>query len=198
MSEHSTTGEGQTNEQTDFAAKIAQLEATNARLLEESKLHKTRHDEKQRALEEADRAKREKLEAEGDYKKLLESERSRLKAIEADNKALKQTTLYNKVKETVNKFAGDVWDIEDVLNQPKFSHILKEGINEEKLEVDEEIVKRYLGEVLNAKPFLKKNHAGVGVITSKGYTPGQGSKPIDQMSLEDIKKYASEVYGRKK
>jgi len=193
-------GQASTSEETkpaenDLAKRLEQLEATNKRLLEESKKYK----EKAKIYEsEVEKATEESLSKEKDLSKVLEAERKRLDKLAKENKEMKQKTLQSNIFQTISKYASDVNDIEDLLNQPKYGEILKRGIDADSLSLDEEIAKEYVETVLKAKPYLKKRPEATTMLTKKpGYDPKSGSmKSLDQMTSKEIEETLFKLYGK--
>lgn len=181
-SEGSATGNKSDN--AALLERLDKLEATNKRLLEESKGFKEKY--KSVASEVEEKEKKIALEK-GDLQKLLDMERAKLQEVTNDAQKLRESVLKSTIRQTVGKYAVDVYDHDDLLNQPNFSHILKEAIDPENLTVDEDKVKEYVSEVLKAKPYMKKNPNMPGVVTKKpGMSNGSGSKSVEQMSGKEI------------
>lgn len=156
-------GEGQgTVDVKAIQERLAQLESSNSRLLNESQENKKKASEYKSQLDEA-----AKKAIDGDVGKQLEYERKERERLEQDNKALKTNNLKKEVRSAVSKYAKDVHDIDDLMNQPQFSHILAAGVDQEKMTVDENAAKDFVNKVLEAKPWLKKNVQQAGVDTSK-------------------------------
>lgn len=190
-SEHS--GENQNVNVAELLERMKALESTNARLLEESKQTKQKYQETKSKFEMTER---EKLEKEGNYQALLEAERNRLAEIEAESRAMKQKVLKSNIQSTIAKYAGEVHDLEDLLNQSKFSHILKDGIDDNSLTLSEEKAKEYVHEVLKAKPYMRKSTSSTPVLDTKpSYQSGNGgTKTLDEMSGSEIEKMLKEKY----
>jgi len=164
----------------------------NSRLLEESKKNKAKLQAANVKLAELESFRTQKLEEEGQYKKLLEQANEKLKLKDDESKSLKQKTLKANIVSTISKLAGDVYDLDDVMNQPKFKHHLEEGIDEESLTVSAEKAQAYLDAVFSAKPHLKK--PVTSVQTHKGGKPNyipKETKSVDisSMSSEDLQKH---------
>ena len=113
--------------------------------------------------------------------------RKEAEAVKSDNQKLRESVLKGAVKSVVAKVAGDVHDVDDLLNQPQYSHILKEALDGENLTVDETKAKSYVEAVLKDKPWLKKSPGMAGAVTQK---PGasKGQKSISELSTEELKK----------
>lgn len=194
-------GQASKSEQTDstgddLSKRLEQLEATNKRLLEESKKYK----EKAKAYEsEVEKATEESLSKEKDLSKVLEAERKRLEKLAKENKEMKQKTLQSNIFQTISRYASDVNDIEDLLNQPKYGEILKRGIDADSLSLDDEVAKEYVETVLKAKPYLRKQPEATTMMTKKpSYDPKSGGvKSLDQMSAKEIEETLFKLYGTK-
>lgn len=172
MSEDTKSNEGSANQSdegqkvdvNEVQKRLAELEASNKRLLEESKTWKTKASEHKSKL---DKIEEESVKASGDLAKQLEHERKKAESIVNENKKLKNATLDAKVRSLVSKYAGEVHDLDDVLNQPAYRGILLEGINQDELTVNEDHVKNYVNKVFEAKPWLKKNTSQPAVDTTR-------------------------------
>jgi archaellum component FlaC len=159
-----TTGEGQSVDVNEVMKRLEQLEGSYKRVLEESKSYKSKANEYKSKLEKIEE---ESVKSSGDLAKQLEYERKLREQKENENKSLKNKTLDSKIRETVLKYAKDVHDVDDLLNQPKHRAILLGGIDQENLTVDENAAKNYVNTVLNEKPWLKKHMEQPSVDTSK-------------------------------
>ena len=172
--------QGERQETVDVKAiqeQLARLESSNQRLLSESQDYKRKSNEYKAQLDEA-----AKQAMSGDTAKQLEYERKERERLEQDNKALKTNQLKREVRSAVMEFAKDVHDIDDLMNQPQFSHILAAGVDAEKGTVDKNVAKDFVNKVLEAKPWLKKNTQQAGVDTSKPNSNGI------KKDLSDVKK----------
>jgi hypothetical protein len=184
-SEHSTE-----SNQIDVSAlteRLKALENTNARLLEEAKKTKSKYHEVLNQYESVDK---ERLEKEGNFQALLEKEMAKNNGLLSEMTEMKKKVLSSTIKSTVQKYASDVYDIEDLLNQPKFSHILKDGIDDSTLSISDEKVKEYVTEVLKAKPYMKKANAIPSTVDSKpNFQAGDSkTKSIEDMSSVELEK----------
>lgn len=189
-SEHS--GDNQVNV-SELIERMKALESTNARLLEESKQTKQKYQETKSKYELTER---EKLEKEGNFQGLLEAERKKLLELESENRSVKQKVLKSNMQSTIAKFAGEVHDLEDLMNQPKFSHILKDGMDSETLTLSDEKAKEYVHEVLKAKPYMRKSAEEIKTINTKpDYQSGNaGQKTLVDMSSEEIERMIKEKF----
>jgi uncharacterized protein YdiU (UPF0061 family) len=195
MSENTSAGEGrQPNGEgssggqenlTEVMQKLKALEATNARLLEESQKTKTKYQE---ALNRYESVEKERLEKEGNFQVLLEKEKEKNNDILSQMTDLKMKVVHSNIRSTFSKYTSEVHDMEDLLNQPKFSHILKDAIDDTSLSINEDKAKEYLTEVLKAKPHLKKSsHIPTTIDTKPNFQSGDGkSKSVDEMTTQEL------------
>lgn len=176
-------------------ATIESLKKTNERLLDEDRKRKAAINNYREQLEKQER---EKLEKDGNLSKQLEFEKSKRMELEQGYQSLKQKTLKSNIYSAFMKIAQDVNDIDDLLNQPKFSHILKDAIDEESLSVHEEKAKEYVNEVLTAKPWLRKQVQKVGAVTSKPSFIGDGpAKDFKDLPKDELEKLIREKFKQK-
>jgi hypothetical protein len=179
-----TDGEGQKVDVTEIQKRLEQLESSYSRVLNESKEHKTKAQEYKAKLEEIEK---KGIETSGDVQKQLEYERKEREKIEKEAKALKNKTLDYTIRNTVSKFAKDVHSIDDLLNQPDFTHILRAGIDKENLTVDENAAKEFVNKVTEAKPYLKKHTEQAQVDSSKPKTTNLKDVNIDNLKKGEFK-----------
>lgn len=164
----------------------------NLRLLEESKRNKAKANEYKSQLAELEEFKRQKLEEEGNYKTLLEQANKKLKDKDEESKSLRQKTLKSNIVSTITRFANDVVDLEDLLNQPKFKSIIEEGLDEESLGLTDEAADKYVKAVLDAKPHLRKTPPVTP--TRQNGKPAYVSKEVKEkdtasMTSEELQNY---------
>jgi hypothetical protein len=164
----------------------------NTRLLEESKKNKAKLQAANAKLAELEGFRSQKLEEEGQYKKLLEQANEKLKLKDEESKSLKQKTLKGNIVSTISRFANDVVDLDDLLNQPKFKSIIEDGLDEDSLSLTDEAAQAYVKAVLEAKPHLKKPSSAIQ--THKGgkpnYVPKEAAKTdISAMSRDELEKH---------
>lgn len=178
----------------DFDAEIKRLKATNERLLEESKKHKEKY---QQVSAEFEKINEETVGKEKDINKILEAERKKNERVANENKKLKAETLNSRIRSAISKFADDVIDLDDLLNQPKFGDILKKGIDVDELSVDEDVMKEYVETVLKAKPHLRKQPEATAMLTKKPGFSSTSSKSLDQMTTKEMEELAYKLYGNK-
>lgn len=164
----------------------------NARLLEESKRNKARANEYKSQLAELEEFKRLKLEEEGNFKVLLQQANEKLKTKDEEFKVLKQKTLKGNIVSTISRFANDVVDLEDLLNQSKFKSIIEEGLDEDSLSLKDEAAEKYVKAVLEAKPHLRKSIPGVQ--THKGGKPAYIEKDAKEKTYGEMSAREKEEY----
>jgi hypothetical protein len=181
--------------QGDLKSQLARLEQTNQRLLKESQEHKLKA---QKVLEEREQFEQDRLKKEGDldgYAKRIAEENNKLKS---ELSGIRSKVLKANIKTKVSKFAGEVHDLDDLLNQSQFKDILQRGINQDDLDVDEAAAQEYVQAVLKNKPWLRKPVGGMGVNTTK---PGMnsaasvtgGPKNLSEMSTKDLIELAKQT-----
>ena len=178
----STGSEGKPVNVEEVLKRFEQLESSYNRVLEESKSHKSKAQEYKSKLDEIEK---KGIEQSGDVQKQIEYERRNREEKEKENKKLKASILQQRLKDRVAKYAKDVHDLDDFLNKPAFSHILKSGINEDTLEIDDNAVKDYSNKVLERYPYLKKNTDQAGVDTQKPNAKTAG-KDYSKMTSKEI------------
>lgn len=172
-------GEGQESVES-LREQLAAERASKARILKESQEWKAKAKGTASSTEERER---ERLEREKDYDGLLKAERNKAKALANENSQLRKSTLSSNIRATISKLAPDAVDLDDLLNQPKFSHLLKGGIDEDNLTLDEDAAKAYVSEVFKAKPHLRKATTSPRVVTR---TPG--GRTFDTGEAGDLSK----------
>lgn len=199
MSDDSQTGEGQASGEgqqsqvtlEELKKQVETLQQTNARLLDESKKYKSKSKE---SMTELERIQQEILEKEGDAQKLLEAERKKAAQLAEDNKKIKAKTMKANMMATLSRYATDVYDLDDLVNQPKYFEILQKGLNEDTLELEEEAAKTYIKTVLEAKPWLKKATQVPGAITSRPGAVGVKPKSLGDMSATEIEEQLKKLF----
>lgn len=178
--DQASVGEGHTLSVEQLVSKVEALQKTNERLIDEHRKTKQSNASYREMIEQVER---KKLETDGNLSSQLEYERKKNAELSQAMSEIKQKTLKTNIINTFMKVAPDVNDIDDLLNQPKFSHLLKDAIDEDSLSVNEEMAQLYKNEVLNAKPWLKKQSQKVGAVTTKPSFIG-GTQTDDPRSLE--------------
>lgn len=185
--DQASVGEGQTPSVEQLLSKLEALQKTNERLIDEHRKAKQSNASYREMIEQVER---KKLETDGNLSSQLEYERKKNAELQQAYSEIKQKTLKTNIINTFMKVAPDVNDIDDLLNQPKFSHLLKDAIDEESLSVNEEMAQLYKNEVLNAKPWLKKQSQKVGAVTTKpsfiGGPQTDDPRSLDRSELEKL------------
>jgi len=178
----------------ELAEQLKAAQASNARLLEESKKNK----EKFRLSEsELERLSEETNSKEKDVNKIIETERKKAEKIANENKKLRSETLNSRIRSSLSKYASDVIDVEDLLNQPKYGDILKSGIDIDELTVNDEVMKSYVETVLKDKPYLRKQSDATTMMTKKPGFQFEKGKTLDDMSSKELQEMAIKLYEKK-
>lgn len=173
---------------------LKNLQATNARLLEESKKYK----EKSRLSEsELERLSDEANGKEKDVNKIIDAANKKAEKIANENKKLRSETLNSRIRSVISKYAEGVIDLDDLLNQPKYGDILKKGIDVDELTVDEDIAKSYVEAVLKDKPYLKKQSDATTLLTKRPSFQLEKGKTLASMTTKEIEEMAINLYGNK-
>lgn len=171
------------NENLDAVA----LAASNARLLKESQEYKEKY---KRALSEKEELESKKLAESGDKEAQLKA--AEKKAREAQE-ALAKTTkkvISQAVKDKVQKYAGEVHSIEDLLARPSLKTYLKEGLDEDKLDFNDDVAKKFVEETKKEAPYLWKTMGGLGVNTNRASSTGTTTTvDTSKMSGKEMREY---------
>lgn len=192
MSEGSNNGKpnGQTENQENLDPE--KLKATNERLLKESQEYKRKY---QAALQEKEELEAKKLADSGDKDAMLAAEKKKAeKALEELRNAQKKV-INHTVKEKITKYAGDVYNVEELMIRPKLKEFLKEGLDKDNLDFSDDVAKRYVEETKKEAPYLWKTAMGMGVNThragSSGTTTGVDTS---KMSAAELREYISKTF----
>jgi hypothetical protein len=193
MSEGSKATSEQTeakNQDTNLDAD--KLAATNARLLKESQEYKAKY---KAALAEKEEIEAKKLAESGDIQAQLEAERKKAAQAMAELAKTKKKVISHAVTEKIARYAGDVHSVDDLTNQPELKSFLKEGLDEDNLDFNDDAAKRFIDAVKKSKPYLWKSTNGIGAMTSK---PGNGlttqAVDINKMSVSELKEYMKQNF----
>lgn len=185
--DQASVGEGHTLSVEQLAARVEMLQKTNERLIDE---HRKAKQSNANYRDMLDKVERQKVEADGDLAKQIEYEKKRNAELEQALSATKQKTLKTNIYNVFMKIAPEVNDIDDLLNQPKFSHILKDGIDEENLTINEDVAEKYKGIVLEAKPWMKRSSQKVGAVTTKpSFIGGNQSEDYKSLERDELEKF---------
>lgn len=175
---------GKSNENLD-AEKLA---ATNARLLKESQEYKEKY---RAALKEKEDLEAKKIAESGDVQAQLEAEKKRAKAALDELGKTKKKVISQAVKDKISKYAGDVFSVEDLIARPKLKEFLKEGLDEDNLDFNDDSAKRYIEEVKKEAPYLWKSTGPIGAHTGRPGAGNVGSSTVDtsKMTGAQLKEY---------
>lgn len=156
------------------------LEASKKRLEDENSKIKSRAKEAEVKLSDVEKAK---LEAEGNTQALLEKERAEKVSLQDRLKKSNETTMREKLRTEVSKYAKDAHDIDMILKVTDHKDVLK--INSEELSVD------------GVKDYVEKVRETHGYLFSKKHLNNGDKRPPndkigDEFKTED-EKYVSEL-----
>jgi len=194
MSEGSNAiGEGQNADKTNHEHLDAEKAAViNQRLLKESQEYKEKY---KRALAEKDELETKKLQESGDIAAQLEAEKRKSAAAMQELGKTKKKVISQVVKDKLTKFAGDVHNIDDLLSRPKLKDFLKDGLDEDNLDFNDEVAKRYVEEVKKEAPYIWKAQGPMGAVTSRpGSTGNTASVDTSKMSAAELKAYIASTF----
>jgi hypothetical protein len=192
--EHQSTIPNGTPTVAELAEQLKNAQATNARLLEESKKHKERA---RLSDSELERLSEETNGKEKDVNKIIDAANKKAEKIANENKKLRSETLNSRIRSVISKYAEGVIDLDDLLNQPKYGDILKKGIDVDELTVDEDIAKSYVEAVLKDKPYLKKQSDATTLLTKRPSFQLEKGKTLASMTTKEIEEMAINLYGNK-
>jgi hypothetical protein len=175
---------GKTNPEIDND--VERLKATNKRLLEESQAYKEKY---KSALKEKEDLESQKIAESGDIAQQLELEKKRSqKAMEELGKT-KKKVVSQAVKDKISKYAGDVHSLDLLMRDPKLKEYLKQGLDEDNLEFNDESAKAFIDDVKKESPFLWRNSQPIGAFTQKP----NGSVNVATTSADTAKMTATEI-----
>lgn len=176
-----TEGEGQKVDVAEVMKRLEQLQGSYDRVLEESKSNKSKAQEYRSKFEEAEK---KKLEDSGDIAKLLDMERKTREEKEKEVKSLKNSILHQKIRESVSRHAGDVHDLDILVNLPELAPFLKSAIRED-LTIDDSLVKDGVNKAKESKPFVFKHTQKAGVDSTR---PNSNGTIKSANEIGDLKK----------
>jgi hypothetical protein len=194
MSEGSTTGKENSTSEENHEENLdpAKLKASNARLLAESKKYK---EEARRLAAEKEERENKLLEESGNKDALLEAERKKAKKALDDLAKKNKQIISSVVKEKIAKYAGDVYNVEDLVKRPSLKEFLKEGLDEEKLDFSDDVAKKYVEEVKKEAPYLWKTQGGLGINTHRsGSTGTTVTVDVEKMSAAELKAHIAKTF----
>lgn len=169
--------------------RLAQLEATNKRLLEESKINKKKYQEEKDKNEQFEV---KTLTEKEDYKKLLEKATKRAQELEQKVSGYKVKNLEKTLNYEVSRYAQDAYDLE----------LVKQALPRELIDAVEDNddiqvmgVKEAIEKVKSEKPFLFKPKTIPGMASAKPAAQTTGSTAdLNKMSPQQL---ANILAGRK-
>jgi hypothetical protein len=168
------------------------LSATNARLLKESQEYKEKY---KLALKEKEELEAKKLAESGDIAAQLEAEKRAKSAALQELGKTKKKVVAQAVRDKISKYAGEVHNIDDLLNRPKLKEYLKEGLDEDNLDFADEVAKRYVEDVKKEAPYIWKAQGPLGVNTSRPSSTGvTTSVDTSKMSAAELKAYIANSF----
>jgi hypothetical protein len=181
--------DGENNQENLDAEKLA---ATNARLLKESQEYKEKY---RAALREKEELESKKLAETGDKDALLEAERRKAKKAMDELAKTNKKVISGVVREKVAKYAGDIYKIEDLLTNPRLKEFLKEGLDEDKLDFNDDVAKRYVDEIKKEQPYLWKVQGSMGVNTHRAMSTGTTvGVDTSKMSAKELRDYIASTF----
>lgn len=194
MSENSNAnGEHQTANNQSNMDDLDALRATNERLLKESRENKEKY---KRALAEKEELEAKKLSESGDLAAQLEAERKRAQKYEAELKQTKSLVISQKMRDKLVKFAGDVYNPDDLITRPELKEFIKDGLDEDKLDFADDSAKKYIETLKKNAPYLWKPTNGVGANTSRPSSSSTQVSSVDiaKMEKEELKEWIKANY----
>ncbi len=192
MSEGSkANGEGQiVKPDLDLDAEKAAV--INQRLLKESQEYKEKY---KRALAEKEELEAKKLAESGDIQAQLEAEKKQKAAALAELNKTKKKVISQVVKDKIAKFAGDVYNLDDLLGRPELKEYLKEGLDEDNLDFADDSSKRFVEAAKKSAPYLWKAQGGIGAATGRPSVSMHSPKPeTSKMSAAELKEYIKNTF----
>ncbi len=160
-----------------LAERLAQLEATNKRLLEESKAYKEKY---QKTRDEVAAKEKEALEKTGSKDELLERYKNEAFEYQQKMDKLKRKALEKELKFEVAKHATDAYKLEAVVKNLPTSLI---QLDEETLSVSG--VKEAIDHLRKEDSYLFKPATQPSVVTSRPSAMPLGQKPLAELSAKE-------------
>lgn len=153
-----------------------QLRNTNDRLLAESKENKIKA---RTYRDEIETQEKKKLEENENWKELLDREKNEKHDLLNQVQHIKKQTLAKSLSLEIAKYAGDAYDMNDIIS----------ALPEDKIETDEDRleftgVSEAVATLRESKPYLFKTKEIPGTVGSRPENKPQ-SKTIDQMTTEE-------------
>lgn len=164
-------------------ARMEKLEATNNRLLEESKAHKSKYVGLKNEVEEREKAS---LTENEQWKELLEIEKNKRSEYESQLRETKKSVLQKELNFKVASLAKDAYDVSDIISALPKDMI---SIDEETLSIGG--VEEALNVVRERKPYFFNTSKNSGMASSRPATE-TGKRNYEELS--DAEKNA--VFGK--
>ena len=143
----------------DLIARIEKLEATNNRLLTESKEYKTKY---QKVRSEVESKERTELESKEEWKELLEKEREEKFRINEQLHSIKKNTLKSQLRFEIAKNAKDAYSIDDIARMIPMSDL---EVDEDNLSVHG--VTEAIEKLRKEKTYLFQNEKTAKMVTER-------------------------------
>lgn len=168
------------------------LKATADRLLKESMEWKKKA---KQLAEEKEALEAKKLEESGDVEAKLEAEKKRAAKALEELKNTQKKVINQTVKEKITKYAGDVYSVDELMLRPKLKEALKEGLDKETLDFNDDVAKRFVEETKKEAPYLWKMQGDLGVNTSRARSTGTiGGVDTSKMTPKELRDYISKNF----
>lgn len=161
-------------------ARMEKMEASNSRLLEESKTWKTKYRDLNNDVESKQKADLEKTE---NWKDLLEIEKNKRSEYEMQLKETRKSVLQKELNFKVASVAGDAHDVNDIISSLPRDLI---SIDDESLSVDG--VNEAVNYVRENKPWLfhKETKSGMTSSRPEGSTGKQNYDDLDSSAKDAL------------
>jgi len=164
----------------------------NQRLLKESQEYKEKY---KRTLAEKEELEAKKLQESGDISAQLEAEKRKAAAAMQELGKTKKKVISQVIKDKVLRVAGEVHNPDDLLSRPKLKEYLKEGLDEDNLDVADEVIKRFVEDTKKEAPYLWKAQGPIGANTSRPSSTGtSASVDTSKMSAAELKAYIASTF----
>jgi hypothetical protein len=179
-------------ENQDTTLDAERLAATNARLLKESQEYKAKY---KQALSEKEELESKKLVESGDIQAQLDAERKKAAQAMAELAKTKKKVIGHAVTEKIARYAGEVYSVDDLTNQPELKSFLKEGLDEDNLDFSDDAAKRFIEAVKKSKPYLWRSTNGIGAMTGRPQN-GLNAQTVDtsKMNAAELKEYMKQNF----
>lgn len=142
-----------------LAQRVEQLEASKNRILEESKEWKAKA---QNLKAEREATERESLEKSGEIEKLLELERNRVHELTQSQNQMQKAALKKELSYQAARFAGDAYDVDDVIKS-----LPAELISLDKENLSVQGVRDAVTKLRETKPYLFKKNPNSGMADGR-------------------------------